>query len=104
MPLVKIKDFNALVDNKLFFGQPVKNKQEVCEKLFDTSRNNNYATWNLLDFSYQQNYCKLIGIYLSRQKNMNTSQQISFTGELEDDSATMFYIAKTQQVAILNFL
>ena len=44
MPLVKIKDFNALVDNKLFFGQQVKNKQEVCEKLFDTSRNNNYAT------------------------------------------------------------
>ena len=44
MPLVKIKDFNALVDNKTFFGQPVKNRQEVCEKPFDTSRNNNYAT------------------------------------------------------------
>ena len=44
IPLVKIKDFNALVDNKTFFGQPVKNRQEVCEKPFDTSRNNNYAT------------------------------------------------------------
>ena len=35
---------------------------------------------------------------------MNIPQKISFTGELEDDSATMFYIAKRHQVAILNFL
>ena len=31
--LVEIKDFNALIDNKLFFDQPVKNKQEAYEKL-----------------------------------------------------------------------
>ena len=24
MPLAEIKDFNVLIDNKLFFGQPVK--------------------------------------------------------------------------------
>ena len=28
MPLVEIKDFNALISNKSFFDQPVKNKQE----------------------------------------------------------------------------
>ena len=33
MPLVEIKDFNALIDNKPFFDQPVKSKQEVYEKL-----------------------------------------------------------------------
>ena len=26
MPLVEIKDFDALIDNKPFFNQPVKNK------------------------------------------------------------------------------
>ena len=26
------------------------------------SRNDDYTTWNLLDFSYHQNYYKLIGI------------------------------------------
>ena len=26
MPLVEIKDFNALIDNKPFFDQPVQNK------------------------------------------------------------------------------
>ena len=33
MQLVEIKDFNASTNNKLFFDQPVKNKQEVYEKL-----------------------------------------------------------------------
>ena len=32
MSLVEIKDFNALIDNKPFFDQPVKNKQDVYEK------------------------------------------------------------------------
>ena len=29
MLLVEIKDFNALIDNKQFFDQPVKKKQEA---------------------------------------------------------------------------
>ena len=38
MPLVEIKDFNALIDNKPFFDQPVKNKQEAYEKLIEMSK------------------------------------------------------------------
>ena len=33
MPLVEIKNFNALIDNKPLFDQPVKNKQETYKKL-----------------------------------------------------------------------
>ena len=34
MPLVEIKYFNALIDNKPFFDKPVKTRQqEECEKL-----------------------------------------------------------------------
>ena len=33
MPLVEIKNFNVLIDNKPLFEQPVKNKQETYEKL-----------------------------------------------------------------------
>ena len=71
MPLVEIKDFNALTDSKLFFDQPVKNKQEAYKKLIEMSRSDGYTTGNLLDFSYHQNYYKLIGTDLSRQANMN---------------------------------
>ena len=42
MPLVEIKDFNVLTDNKPFFDQPVKNKQEAYEKLIEILRNDNY--------------------------------------------------------------
>ena len=52
MPLVEIKDFNALIDNKSFFDQPVKSKQEAFEKPIEMSNNDNYTTGNLLDFSY----------------------------------------------------
>ena len=44
IPLVKIKDFNVLIDNKSFFDQPVKSKQEAYEKLIEMSRNDDYTT------------------------------------------------------------
>ena len=60
------------------------------------SRNDDYTTGNLLDFSYHQNYYKLFGIDLLRQTNTSIPQQISFTGNLEeDDGATMFYLLKS---------
>ena len=33
MPLVEMKDFNALIDNKSFFDQPVKSKQKCMKNL-----------------------------------------------------------------------
>ena len=93
--LVEIKDFNELINNKLFFDQSVKNKQEVYEKPIEISRNYDYATGNLLDYFYHQNCYKLIGIDLSRQTNASIPQQINFVGKLEeDDDATMFFVSE----------
>ena len=59
------------------------------------SRNDDYTKINLLDFSYSQNYYKLIGIDLSRQTNTNIPQQTNLIGKLdEDDDAIMFFIAE----------
>ena len=38
MPLVEIRDFDALFDKKIFFYQPVKSKQEAYEKLIEMPR------------------------------------------------------------------
>ena len=66
--------------------------------------NDDYTTWNLLDYLYHQKYYKCIGVHLSRKINTNIPQQINFTGKLEeDDGATMFFIAEEQQKTILNF-
>ena len=67
MLLVEIKDFNALIDNKPFFDQPMKNKQEPYGKLVEMSKNYDFATGNLLDYLYHQNSYKLIGKDLSRK-------------------------------------
>ena len=42
MALIEIIDFIALIDNKPFFDQPVKGKQEAYEKLIDMSKNDDY--------------------------------------------------------------
>ena len=88
MPLVEIKDSNAMINNKPFFDQPVKNKQKPYGKLVEMSRN----------------YYKVIAIDLSRQTNTSIPQKINFIGKLEeDDSAAMLFIAEKQQKIILNF-
>ena len=62
------------------------------------SRNDDYATGNLLDYSYHQNYYKLIGIDLSRQTNTSIPQEINFVGRLaENDGATMFLLLKSSK-------
>ena len=89
IPLIEIKDFIALID------KPVKHKQEAYEKRIEMSQNDDHTTGILSDLTYHQNYYKLIGISLSRQRNKNFSQQINFTGKLEeDDSATMYFFAE----------
>ena len=105
MPLVEIKDFSSLIDDKSFFDQPVKSKQELYEKRIEMSRNNDCTKGNSLDFSYNQNYYKLSCIDLSRQTNTSITQKISFTGELEENNgATVkMIITEKQQKTILNF-
>ena len=99
IPLIEIKDLNVLIDNKPFFKQLAKNKEETYEKIMEMSRNNDYITRNLLDYYY-----KLIGIDLSRQTNTTIYQQINFTGKLEeDDRVKIFFITEKEQRTILNF-
>ena len=62
MPLVEIKDFNKLIDNKLFFDQPIKRKQEAYEKLVKMSRKNDYAMGNLYDYPHHKKYYKQMSL------------------------------------------
>ena len=83
MPLVETKDFIALIENKPFFDQAVKKKQEAYEKLVKMSGDNDSTTGNLLDYLYYHKHYKPIGIDLSRQKNKVFLKKHNFTGKLE---------------------
>ena len=105
MSLVGLKYFNVLIDNKPFFGQPVKNKQGAYEKLVEILRNDDYKIGNLLDYLYHLNHYKLKSIDLSRQTTTSISQKINFTKRLEKDNdvTIFFFIVEKQQKSILIF-
>ena len=104
MSLVDIQDFSSLIDNKPYFDQPVKSKQEADETLIDMSKNDEYTAGNLLDYLYYQSCYIVIGIDLSRQTSTIITQQINFVRKLgKDDDATMLFISEKQQKAILDF-
>ena len=64
------------------------------------SRSNDYTSGNLLDYEYFSNYFKLIAVDLSKQtelENSDQKQQIILIGKLEDDKATVFFIIEKSE-------
>ena len=85
---------------------PVKNEEEVYEKIIDISRNSEYTTRNLLDYDYFKKYYKLIALDLSKQQVLQETkdliQQIHFIGRLEEVS-NIFIIIEKKEETILEF-
>ena len=101
MPPVEIKKFDALIYNKLFFIQPVENRQEEYEKL-QMSKNNEFLMENLLNYSYQQNYYKIIGIDLLRQTS--TSMKWILQEKYKKILVQIFFITEKSKKLFLAFL
>ena len=68
------------------------------------SRNNDYATGNLLDFLYFLKNYKLIAVDLSKQTKLKDLQQISFIGRLlNTHGATKFFLIEKSEETSFNF-
>ena len=104
LPNAMVKDYNVIIDKLAFLNLLIKTEEEAYEKIIDISRNNEYATGNLLD--YDKHY-KLIAADLSKQQalqeNKDLIQQINFIGRLEnnDASAKIFIIIEKKENTIL---
>ena len=64
------------------------------------SKNNDYTKSNLLDYKYFKDHYKLSVIYLCKEielENPGLKQQINFTGRLEENNATMFFILEKKR-------
>ena len=103
---MQIKDFNVIIDKVPFFDLPVKNEEEVYEKIIEIGRNSENNTGNLLDYEYFKKYYRLIALDLSKQhalqENKDLIQQINFIGRREEE-ATMFFIIEKKEKAVLEF-
>ena len=105
VPKAEIKDFNVLIDGKLFFEIPAKNKEEAYEAIIEMTKNNDYTTGNL-DYEYFKDHYKLIAIDLSKQielANPDLKQQINFIRKLEENNATMFFIIEKKEETTFDF-
>ena len=104
VPNVRIKDFNVLIDGKIFFDVAVKTEEEAYKKTMDMTNNKDYTTGNLSNFVYFRKNYKLIAIDLSKQTKLKDQQQISFIGKLLNTrGATMFFIIEKSEETALYF-
>ena len=104
VPLIEIKDFNALIDNKPFFVQSMKSKQQAYQKLVKLSLNDDFTRLNQLNFLYHQNCYKHITIDLSREIDTPIPQQINVIAKLDEyNGATISFIAEKQQKPVWDF-
>ena len=70
-------------------------------------KNNDDTIGYLLDYEYFSKHYKLIVTDLSKQielENPDLRQQINFTGKLEADKATMFFIIEKSEKTTFEFL
>ena len=68
LPLLEIKNYNDAIDGKNFFDQPINSNLKTYENIrkIATGQGDHYTTDCLLDYSYFNNYYKLIAIDLSK--------------------------------------
>ena len=71
------------------------------------SKNDDYATSNLLDYEYFLKHYKIIAIDFSKQiklENPDLKQQINFTGRLgRHEGATVFFIIEKKEETTFDF-
>ena len=110
IPNVKIKDYNLMIDGKIFFDQPVKNDEGTYENIRKVAAGpgDDYTTGCLLGYTYFKKYQKIVAVNLSKQQALDPDpkaiQQINFTESLDKkiirDSISFL---KKQKKLSLNF-
>ena len=97
LPIIEIKDYNVMTDEKNVFNQPVKNDLKTCDNVhkISTGQGDDYANECLLDYPYFKKWYKSIVINWSKQQKLGAfpkaMQQINFNGNLERDGDAFHY-------------
>ena len=72
-PKVEIKDYNAMIDGRNFFNQPINSMTKTYENIgkIATGQGDDYTIGCLLDYSYFRENYKMIAIDLSKQQALD---------------------------------
>ena len=106
---MKIKNYNIEIDGRNFYDQTINDttKQYAEFRKISTGQGDNYTTGCLLDFAYFEKDYRLIAVDLSKEKALDADpkaiQQIIFTGKVDDEALTFFYILEKSKETMLQF-
>ena len=109
IPNLEIKDYNVVIDGKLFFDQPIKNNKVTYEntRKIAIGHGDDYTTRCLLDYTYFKKYYKMIAIDLSKQQALDADpraiQQINFTANLDRANTRIYFILEEAKETIFEF-
>ena len=70
LPSVQITNYNALIDGRNFYDQPIYDKTRKYDEIrkIATGKGDDYTTGCLLDYKYFKDHYQLIAVDLSKQK------------------------------------
>ena len=109
LPRMKIKNYNAEIDETNFYDQSINDliKQYDEIRKISTGQGDDYTTGFSLDYVYFKDDFRLITADLSKQKALDADpkaiQQIIFTGQVDDEALTVFYILEQSKETKLEF-
>ena len=111
LPKVEIKGYNAMIDGRNFFDQPIKGMNKTYENIrkIATGKGDDYTTCCLLDYPYFKENYKIIAVDLSRKNELNADlraiHQINFTANIDRaGNTTIFFIIEEAKETIFEFL
>ena len=67
LPTIEMKDYNVVIDGKIFFDQPVRNDLTTYENIREIATDD-YTTGSSLGYPYFKEHYKMIAIDLSKQQ------------------------------------
>ena len=94
---------HLIIDWQTFFNHPVRNNLIPYNSTgrIPTGQADDYTTGCLLDYNYFEKYYKMIAIDLRKQQALDADlkaiQQITFTVNLDKNSAIFFIIKEAKQ-------
>ena len=103
LPRVNITNYNALVDDRNFYGQPINDQIKKYDELRKvmTGKGDDYTTGSVLDYFCFLNHYQIIAVNLSQQKELDVDprcvQQIECYGKLETNSQVCKVLEKSKE-------
>ena len=106
---MKIKNYDIEIDGRNFYDQSIHDSIKQYDKVrkISTGQVDDYITVFLLDYVYFKENFRLTTPDLSKQKALDADpkaiQLIIFTGQVDDEALTVFYIFEKSKERMLEF-